>query len=342
MIKRGSSHSSSFEVKKLGKFGWPEEIVKKTLQHPEDRRFILKLEKVGINFGDTVVLKEISLAIKEGEIFGIVGLAGSGKSTLLNALVGLLKPTRGKVLLRLRETESEVDVNKKRSLANSLIGFSTQTPSFYPELTVEENIEYFISLYGFGIDKFEEIKENVFNLVPLKNLSGVKAKNLSKGQQKKLDLACAIVHSPDILVVDEPIADFDPVFCRELWGLIRRVNNAGTTVVLASHRLEELENICSRIGILHNGSIVRIVETSALSKEPYEVILSIPHPRHFIRKISGDAIFGNDSVSIKTSNPMQTASSLINQVKKSGGENCLLSFSIKRLSLKELFDEVVR
>ncbi len=342
MTKRGSGYSSSFELKNLGKFGWPEEIIKKTLQHPEDRRFILKLEKVGVGFGNTVVLKEVSLAIKEGEIFGIVGLAGSGKSTLLNALVGLLKPTNGKVLLRLKETESEVDVYKKRSLANSLMGFSTQTPSFYPELTVDENIEYFASLYGFGIDKFEEIKENVFNLMPLKDLRDVKAKNLSKGQQKKLDIACAMVHSPDILVVDEPTADFDPVLCKELWNLIRRVNNAGTTIILASHRLEDFENICSRIGILHNGNITRIVETHALSKEPYEVTLTIPHPRHFIKKISGDATFGNDSVSIKTSSPMQTASSLINQIKKGGGEGCLLSFSIKKLSLKELFDEVVR
>lgn len=342
MQKRGISGLSSRQIKKLEKLGWPKEVIKKTVEYPQDQKSILKLERVGVKYNEKQILKEISLAIKDKEIFGIIGLAGSGKSTLLHVLVGLLEPTNGNVLLKIKETENEIPLYNKRTLANSLIGFSTQTTSFYPDLTVEENIEYFAALYGFRADTLNEVKESVFNLVPLKDSSHIKARNLSKGLQKKLDIACSLVHTPDILILDEPIADLDPVLCQELWSLIRRINNAGTTIILASHQLTDLEKVCDRIGILHKGNIAKIVNINALAHEPYEINLEIPHPRHFFKNMEEGTIFKKNQLTVRTKKPLLTAAKLIRQLKKSRGEHCLVNLTIKKPSLKKIFDEVVQ
>lgn len=338
MNKMGNS-LASFEFKKLESLGWPGDIIKKTLSNPNDKQIIFKLERVGMEFDGKTLLKDIDLTIKEGEIFGVVGLAGSGKSTLLNILVGLQKPTNGRVLLRLKETGEEIDLYQKKGLTNALIGFSTQTSSFYPDLTVEENIAYFASLYGLS-DRLDEVKSAVFSLMQLKDISLAKASSLSKGLQKKLDIACAIVHTPDILVLDDPTADLDPLLCSELWSLIRRINNAGTTIVLASHNLTGIEDVCTRVGIIHKGIIARLVNTNFIGREPYEITATLPHPKHFLKNAPEAAFSGNQAI-FKSKKPLQTAGSIIRQLEKMKAETSLVSFNVKKPSLERIFNEVV-
>lgn len=341
MQKEGLNKSTSRQVKKLKKIGWPEEIIKRTIKHPDERNFVVKLEKISFNFDDKPVLRNIDLTIKEKEIFGIIGLAGSGKTTLLHILVGLLEPLNGKVILRLKETGTQINICEKKSLANSMIGFSTQIPSFYPDLSIEENIEYFASLYGFNMDRLEEVKEAVFNLVSLKEIKQLKARNLSKGLQKKLDIACALIHSPEILVLDEPTADLDPILCQELWSLIRRINNAGTTIILASHQLNNLDRVCNRIGILHKGEFVKILNMKLLAQEPYEISVTLPHPKHFFKRFEGNVTFRKEGIVVQSNKPLLTAEKMIKQLRKEKGETCLTDFKIKKPSLKKIFDEVI-
>ncbi len=339
MSKKGGSRTS-FEFKKLEQLGWPSEIIKKTLSSPDNGQTILRLERIGMKFDGKTLLKDIDLTIREGEIFGLVGLAGSGKSTLLSILVGLQRPTSGRILLHLKETGEEIDLYQQKGFTNSIIGFSTQTPSFYPDITVEENIEYFASLYGLS-NRLDGVKEAVFNLVPLKDIGPLKAHSLSKGMQKKLDIACALVHTPDILVLDDPTADLDPLLCRELWSLIRRINNAGTTIVLASHNLMGIEDICTRVGIIHNGIIARLVNTKSIDREPYEITLTLPHPKHFLKNVGVEAAFSENQAILKSKRPLQTAGLLIKQLEKMKGGTSLVSFNIKKPSLESVFNEVI-
>lgn len=225
---------------------------------------IFRVKEVGKVFDRRVVLNDINIEINAGEIFGLIGASGSGKSTLLNILVGFLKPETGDVefrrehLLEHRDSHIYRSVIKNHEELKKIAGMASQTPSFYDTLTVKENLEYFGSLYGLSKDM---IKANITSLVNLMDLQGSEnkiAKNLSGGMQRRLDIACALIHDPKILILDEPTADLDPLLRNHIWRLVKKINKRGTTIILASHHLSELETLCSRIAILKDGKILSI------------------------------------------------------------------------------------
>ena len=234
---------------------------------------IVKVQNISKSFGSNNVLKNISLDIGEGEILGLIGASGAGKTTFLNMLIGFLKPNAGDIVFRLNHLLSYKDnylyksVFKRQRLVKQIYGFASQSPSFYEELTVKENLEYFGQLHNLNKETIKSNVSTLLNLMSLEHAKNVKAKNLSGGMGRRLDIACSLIHDPDILILDEPTADLDPLLRTNLLDIIRKINSKGTTIIISSHNLSELDTLCDRVVILKDSNIVASGHPATLKKE---------------------------------------------------------------------------
>lgn len=222
---------------------------------------LLIAKEVAKRFQNKEVLEDINLEIYPREIFGIIGVSGVGKTTLLELLIGFLKNDKGSIAFKTTESiglkgSAYRSVFKEQKKFRTIFGFAAQTPSFYDDLTVEENLAYFGSLYNLSDQTIKENTNLLLGMVGLSDSKQALAGNLSGGMQKRLDIACAMIHNPKILILDEPTADLDVLLRKQMWDLVRNINEKGTTVIIASHFLDEIESLCDRIALLHNRSIV--------------------------------------------------------------------------------------
>ncbi|MBU1854402.1 MAG: ABC transporter ATP-binding protein [Nanoarchaeota archaeon] len=234
---------------------------------------IFKIQNVIKRFEDHIILDNINFEIRKGEIFGLIGASGSGKTTLLNIIIGFLRPDQGDVLFRFehlldfQKAMTFRSVFKKQDAVKKIYGFASQLPSFYRDLTIRENLQYFGSLYNLSPDALKTNIETLLNLMDLKNYEDLLAKHLSGGMERRLDIACALIHDPTVLVLDEPTADLDPVLREHIWTLVKKINKKGTTIILASHHLTELENLCSRIAILKDKKIIDVASPDSIKNK---------------------------------------------------------------------------
>ena len=238
-----------------------------------DRPPILKIQHLNKQFGKKKILRNISLDICEGEIFGIIGVSGTGKTTFLKTMVGYLAPEEGDVKFRydyfVKKKGSGgkplyASVYKQQRIAKNLFGFASQEPSFYSKLTVRENLKYFGSLYNMPKKALDSNIEILLSLMDLKQAEKTLAKDLSGGMERRLDIACALIHDPEVLILDEPTSDLDPMLRNHLWSLVQKINKKGTTIILASHHLSEVEHFCSRIAIIKDGKIIDVASPARL------------------------------------------------------------------------------
>ncbi|MGM5481010.1 MAG: ABC transporter ATP-binding protein [Nanobdellota archaeon] len=234
---------------------------------------IFRVRGVSKAFGNHVILDDINLDIHSGEIIGLIGASGSGKTTFLNTLIGFLRPENGDVQFRLSHllatSDSEIyrSVFKKQKTVKHVYGFASQVPSFYGELTTTENLKYFGNLYDLSKDAISSNVKTLLELMELKDARNVKAKKLSGGMERRLDIACALMHDPAVLILDEPTADLDPLLRHHIWELIRKINKKGTTIILSSHHLNELESLCDRVAFLKEGKLVAIGAPDQLKED---------------------------------------------------------------------------
>lgn len=224
---------------------------------------VIKIIDLTKRFGKRTVLNKINLEINSGEIFGIIGLSGSGKTTLLNTLIGFLEPEAGDVRFKIEHLLGfKDDETQYRSVYNNVLdvkktfGFAAQEPSVYSQLNSLENLDFFGKLYGLSKDIRKTNMEILLKLMNIYDARHLPAVNFSGGMLKRLDIACALIHDPKILILDEPTADLDPLLRKQMWKLIKQINEKGTTIILSSHFLDELEVLCDRVAILYDSKIM--------------------------------------------------------------------------------------
>ncbi len=211
---------------------------------------IIEIKKISRTFGEFKALNDVSLDIEKGTIFGLLGPNGAGKSTLIKVLSCQMRPTTGSAFI------SGLDVVSDKKDVLSIIGVVPQENSFYDELTVTENLRYFGSLYGVAVIDIKKRSHRILDMLRLTEKSSSRASTLSGGMKTRLNIACALIHKPEVLILDEPSVGLDPVSRRALWDTIREVNREGTTILITTHYMEEADLLCSRILIMHRGNII--------------------------------------------------------------------------------------
>ena len=224
----------------------------------------LKIKGVGKSFKKNVVLKDVNLEARGSEILGLVGKSGCGKSTLLKILVGYYEPEKGKILLNNKDISKDV-LGLRRA-----VGYTTQENSFYEKLTVAENMNYYANLYRVPLKTKEGRIKNLLAQVGLLRHKKLLAEKISGGMKRRLDFAISLVHDPSILILDEPTTGLDPILVEEFWKIVVEIVKKGRTAIVISHLFDELEENCSRIGIMDKGKIIKIlskVKKGQLMKE---------------------------------------------------------------------------
>lgn len=192
-----------------------------------------------------IAVNDISFEVYEGEIFGLLGPNGAGKTTTLEIIETLRSKTSGKIIV------NGVDLDKNPDDIKHIIGVQLQAAGYYPNLNLTELIELFSGLYGIDVKPLELLEK-----VALTDKAKAKYKQLSGGQKQRFSIATTLINNPKIVFLDEPTTGLDPQARRNLWDLIQEIRNAGTTVVLTTHYMDEAEVLCDRVAFIDGGKII--------------------------------------------------------------------------------------
>ncbi len=211
-------------------------------------------------FGKFRAVDDISIEIKEGEIFGLLGPNGAGKTTTFKMLCGLLKPTFGEALI------NGVNLQKAPDLARMKIGYMAQKFSLYGNLSVQQNLEFFAGIYNLKNRMKEEAIQEMVKIFKLDEYLDISADTLPLGYKQRLALACANMHKPKILFLDEPTSGVDPITRREFWNHINGLVSKGVTVMITTHFMDEAE-YCDRIALVFQGKIIQLASPSELKDQ---------------------------------------------------------------------------
>lgn len=208
---------------------------------------IIEVQNLTKSYGKLKAVQGISFEVKKGEIFGILGPNGAGKTTTLEMIEGLRPIDSGEVSI------DSLDVKDDPNKVKSVIGVQLQSSSFFDYLKLTELLEFFGSLYQRKVDAMEILRE-----VELTEKAKAQVKTLSGGQKQRFSIASALVNEPKVLFLDEPTTGLDPQARHHLWGLIEKIRDAGKTVVITTHYMDEAEVLCDRVAIMDGGKIIKL------------------------------------------------------------------------------------
>jgi len=207
------------------------------------------VDNVSVSFGAEVAVRDVSFTVERGTIFGLVGSDGAGKSTLLRMIATMIKPASGAIRI------DDLDVVSAKRQVKRRIGYMPQRFGLYQDLTVDENIDFFMDIYGIHGDERKKRKERYLGFSNLLPFLDRQAGNLSGGMKQKLGLACVLVHEPQLLILDEPTNGVDPVSRTEFWDILSQMRRDGMTILLSTAYLDEGER-CDRIGLMHRAQLL--------------------------------------------------------------------------------------
>lgn len=228
---------------------------------------IIKTEKLRKEFGDIVAVNGISFEVMKGEMFGLVGPDGAGKTSTIRILCGLSNATVGSVTMLAH------DIKKDKKFVQKKIGYLSQRFSLYGDLTIDENIEFFANIHD--VKGFEQRRNELLDFTRLTPFRDRLADNLSGGMKQKLALACALIHKPQILFLDEPTTGVDPVSRRDFWKILSSLLKDGITIFMSTPYLDEAER-CHRVAMMNKGEIIAIDSPknikASIKKEVIEIV----------------------------------------------------------------------
>jgi ABC-2 type transport system ATP-binding protein len=210
---------------------------------------MVSVNHVSMSFNQVEALKDISFNVAAGTIFGLVGSDGAGKSTLLRLIATMIKPARGEIYV------DGFNVVTERRKVKNIIGYMPQRFGLYQDLTVEENMEFFMDIFNIPRSERKKRKEKYLGFSNLLSFVNRATGNLSGGMKQKLGLACVLVHEPKVLILDEPTNGVDPVSRREFWEILESMKKEGMTVLVSTAYLDEGE-LCDELALMHRAVII--------------------------------------------------------------------------------------
>ena len=218
----------------------------------EMKETAIVIDKLTKEFEDIVAVDELSIEVEKGELFGLLGPNGAGKTTTINILCGLIKSTSGSVVV------GGLDVQKHPYKVKELIGVCPQETAIYPYLTGLENVDLFGNLHAMNKDALRVNRSELLEKMGLVEDAKRRAGKYSGGMKRRLSLALALIHDPQIAFLDEPTVGMDPQSRHAVWDFIKELKKEGKTIILTTHYMEEAEELCDRVGIIDHGKVIAL------------------------------------------------------------------------------------
>lgn len=292
---------------------------------------IVKIEKLVKKFGDFTAVDNVELKINEGEIYGLLGPNGAGKSTMINMICGIVSITKGSIEVLDR------DIKKYPNFAKKNIGIVPQDIAIYEDLSCIENVKFFAGLYGIRGKRLKDLSEEALEFVGLTDHMKDTPNKFSGGMKRRLNIACAVAHKPKLIIMDEPTVGIDPQSRNHILQSVKKLNEMGCTIIYTSHYMEEVEEICTRVGILDHGKVIAEGtkdELKAIVTDKSTVIVSVSDlarvDENEIKKIKGV-----ESVSVSDNDVRIDSSKEINNLDK-----IILYFTNNGIEIKNIENKV--
>jgi ABC-2 type transport system ATP-binding protein len=204
------------------------------------------------SFGDSEVVKGVSFTVEKGESYGLLGPNGAGKSTIINMITGLYPPTSGVIQIK------GIDVIKNPKQAQKWIGVVPQEIALYETMSARENLKFWGRMYDLSGRALEKSVDEVLEIIGLTERAKDKVETFSGGMKRRVNIGAAILHRPELLIMDEPTVGIDPQSRNHILETVKRLNNQGMTIIYTSHYMEEVEYLCVRIGIIDHGQLIAL------------------------------------------------------------------------------------